>query len=210
MSEQRGEAAPRPGRCAVHPTASAVGNCEACGRPLCLACAIPVRGALVGGECLSVVLEEVAEPVAAPAPIGPRGEALTLTGFGLVVAVSVLPWSRYGDASGFLQAWTPHWSLLAAAAALAGLVVTIAWHRRPRDPRLEAAAIAGLALLVVMGAGLHALRPPSAFSRVWAYAWIAPMAGAALALIGAAMRIAPHDEPSSGGRRSSLERAGRG
>ena len=82
----------------------------------------------------------------------------------MVVALPIFPWSRYGDSSGYLEAWTVHWSLLAVAAGLAGLVAALWLSRRPADPRRETALHAGLALLVGTAAYLHLLRPRDALS----------------------------------------------
>ena len=173
----------------MHPGVAQVGRCEVCGRPMCVNCAIPVRGALVGTECVPLVLDDRLEPLRPP-PARPRGDVPALFGFGLVVAVSVLPWSRFGDASGFMQAWSLHWSLLSVAAAALGLGSTLMFRVRPRDPRVEVAVIAGLAALTVLGAVLHAMHPPPPVSRVPAYAWLAAVSGAALAMLGAGRKLA--------------------
>ena len=109
---RREPAAARKGRCSIHSGEDSVAVCDVCGRALCIACAIPVRGSVVGQECLSEVLED---PPPAPDPPGPppRARAIALGGFLLVVGSSILPWARYGDASGTLGAWTLHWSLVA-------------------------------------------------------------------------------------------------
>jgi CHASE2 domain-containing sensor protein len=78
----------------------------------------------------------------------------------MVVALSILPWAKFGDTSGLFEAWTPHWSMLAVGAALVGLVAAIATWRRPRDPRLEVALQLGLAVVVGVAAFLHYRRPP--------------------------------------------------
>ena len=54
-------------RCATHPSRLTVGTCDVCGRPLCVECAVPVRGRVLGPECLSEVLGDdiPATPVAA-------------------------------------------------------------------------------------------------------------------------------------------------
>jgi len=83
-----------------------------------------------------------------------------VVGFGLVVGLSVLPWTKFGDSSGLLRAWTLHWSLLAVVAAVVGLGAAVATWRRPRDPRVEAASQVGLALVVGIAAFLHYQRPP--------------------------------------------------
>src|SRR5439155_12398399 len=108
MAEER--VAARPGRCAYHPGVAQAATCDLCGRPLCLACAVPVRGAPVGPECLPKVLDD-AQPGPPPtAPVLPRSDVLAIGGFALVLVMSILPWSRFGDQSRLFGAWTPHWS----------------------------------------------------------------------------------------------------
>jgi hypothetical protein len=150
----------RPGRCANHPAVAEVGECSVCGRALCLTCATPVRGDLIGPECLSAVLDEIPPPTPVPIRVPPVANRLVIGGFGLVVALSIFPWSRFGDSSGYLEAWTVHWSLLAVVAGLAGLAAALWLSRRPADPRIETAVYAGLAIIVVTAAVLHLRRPP--------------------------------------------------
>jgi hypothetical protein len=87
-------------------------------------------------------------------------DLLAVAGFGLVVLLSIFPWTKFGDTSGFFQAWTLHWSLVAVGAALVGLIAGISARRRPHDARLEASLQIGLGLLVALGAYLHYHRPP--------------------------------------------------
>jgi hypothetical protein len=150
----------RAGRCATHASVAQIGTCDVCGRALCLTCAVPVRGALIGRECLATVLEDAPPPVPAPLPALPGGEGLAITGFALVLVLSALPWSRFGSDSGPLGAWSRHWSLLGLLAALAGLAfATVAW-RHPRHPVLEAAGYAIFGSLAAAGCFLHHIHPP--------------------------------------------------
>ena len=90
-----------------------------CGRPLCLSCATPVRGGLVGPECLATVLDEAPPPSLRERPLHPGiGGRLAILGFALVVLLTLFPWShgRSSGSSGYLAAWTLHWSLIAALA----------------------------------------------------------------------------------------------
>jgi hypothetical protein len=175
----------KPGRCAHHPGVAAVGRCEVCGRSLCVACAVPVRGTMIGPECLATVLERVPPPVRAPAPVS-RGDWLAGVGFGLVLAFTLLPWSKVGEGSRVFGGWASNWSLLAAAAGLGGLVFALLLRYRPLDPRIVAAAYAVLAALVVAGAMLHIWRPPL-LSEASAAPLLA-VAGATLSLTGAAVK----------------------
>jgi hypothetical protein len=155
------ESAPaRSGRCANHPTVPRVGRCSVCGLPLCLRCATPVRGSVVGPECLTTVLVDAPEPELPEPPAPPSGDGLAAIGFAAGLLLSVLPWTRFGESSGPFGAWAPHWSLVAAGAALVGLVLTIAFRRRHRGSRLEGLAYLVLAVAMGTSAYLHHRRPP--------------------------------------------------
>jgi len=153
---------------------------------VCIACAVPVRGTIVGPECLAAVLDRAPDPLPVPPPISPMGDWLARVGFGLVVALSILPWSRVGEGARVLGAWGVNWSLLAAVGALAGLAVALFARYRSVDPRLTTSAYAILAMSVALGALLHLFRPPllseASVSPVFA------LVGAAVALLGAVMK----------------------
>jgi hypothetical protein len=172
----------RQGRCTNHPGMAAVGNCQVCGRSMCIACAVLVRGALVGSECLPEVLEDPPPPDSQPRPAPNRGDWLAFAGFGFVVVLSVFPWSRFNH-SGFFAAWGWRWSLAAVVAAVVGFSTTLVARRRRTDPRLVAAILALLAL-IVGGAAFLAHRHPPPLAEASSATWIA-IIGAALALIGA-------------------------
>ena len=154
------QAGTKSSRCTHHPAVARVATCSRCGAQLCLSCAVPVRGQTVGPECLGKVLEAPAPAAPPPAPAVPRTDGLAAAGFGLVLALSILPCAEFGDTSGLFQAWTPHWSLIAVGGALVGLIAAIATWRRPRDPRVEVALQLGLAIVVAVAAFLHYRRPP--------------------------------------------------
>ena len=185
--------ATRPGRCATHPGAQQVGSCEVCGRSLCINCAVPVRGSLLGSECLASVLEDSPPPHRVDSRESPLGSWLAAAGFGLVLLLSVLPWSRYGNSSGIFGAWRPHWSLVAVLAAVGG-VLTALWLRRLVDRSVEIAMYAGFALLVAIGAMLHAAHPPL-LSKAALPPWLS-LIGAALALAGAYAKARGMRRPS--------------
>jgi len=178
----------RPGRCAVHPGSAEVGRCDVCGRSLCLTCAVPVRGSLVGPECLATVLEDAPPPVPAPVTIPARGDRMAAAGFALVLVASIFPWSRFGDTSGYLEAWRVGWSLPAVGAAAAGLAFAVMAWRRPMDARLEALAYAALAVVSGIAAYLHHHHPPPLSSP--SFTPFLGIAGAAVALLGAVRKAA--------------------
>jgi hypothetical protein len=176
----------RLGRCANHAAMPAVGACDVCGKAICVSCAIPVRGKLVCHDCLGTVLEDVPATSAPPErlPLPGRGDAFAAMGFGLVVVLSVFPWTRFGDRSGFLEAWLPHWSLIAVGAATAGLVFAVRTFRRPLDPRVVASVYVALGLVVGAASILHRRHPPGAPLATAGTASRLALLGAAIALAG--------------------------
>ena len=159
--------------------------CDSCGRPLCLRCAVPVRGQVFGPECLPTVLgsEGATLPHAVPAP--PRDVRLVVVAAGFVVALigTVLSWTRFGVGSGTFGGWgiSPlRWSTVASPAALLGAVIAVILVARRRDP----GTFASVALLVlgsaaVVGAALHSVNPPP-FTQAWLGPWVT-LGGAAVA-----------------------------
>jgi hypothetical protein len=189
--------AARPGRCSDHPDEMAVASCAVCERPLCLACAIPVRGRVVGAECLSSVVED---PPPHPEPLPPpprRGHVLAIVGFGIVLVASIFPWRQSAVASsGPGDAWTLHWSLIAMIAAAAGLIAAIAGWRRVLRAPLAAAIYAGCAIVVLLGTILDVARPPTLSSVAGAIPWRIVIVGAVLALAAAALAASGTRRPS--------------
>lgn len=186
MREQTEQPRARPGRCANHPEVAEAGRCFVCTRPLCLSCAIAFRGRVVGPECLATVLDDAPRQPPAPAPRYPRGDLLALVGFGLILVLTILPWSRFGDHSGPFDAWRLQWSLMAAVSAALGLAFTIKAGVRPGDPSVEVAVVSVLALLAGLGAILGQLRPPPLSEPTLATSFA--VLGAGLALVGAGVK----------------------
>ena len=175
------------GRCANHPGVASVAACELCGRWLCVVCAVPVRGRVIGPECLASVVED-APPALPPAAMGRRGDRLAIAGFALVTVLSIFPWSRFGDSSRFFGAWTLHWSIVAVTAGVVGLVFALSVWRRPIHQLAEAGIEAGLAGTVAAAALLHHHHPPP-LTVGSAAPWLA-VAGATVALAGALVKAA--------------------
>jgi uncharacterized membrane protein YgdD (TMEM256/DUF423 family) len=183
-------------RCATHPSRLTVGTCDVCGRPLCVECAVPVRGRVLGAECLS---EMLGDDVSASTPPRRwrrlRSPADRVTGALLAVATlaTFLPWTRFSTGSGFAGAWAfdERWSMLAACAAVIGLGVWLALRRHPSMAR-TAAILAGT--VVFSGSLLAVLNPPP-FTKPAIAPWIGLAAGAGAAIVGAYARFrstAPH------------------
>ena len=155
-------------------------RCDGCGRPMCLGCAVPVRGRVLGTECLAEAIGSDA-PQAGPAPEPRRDLRATLIGAAFAVAVfaTALPWSRFGEGSGPFGAWgrSRKWSVVAAVAALLGLAAW-AWLRRLPPGRRSAwdVALVWLAALTSLGALLAIVNPPP-FTHAWLGPWLALAAG---------------------------------
>jgi hypothetical protein len=185
--------------CATHPGRPAVARCGVCDRPLCLACAVPVRGEAIGAECLSAVLGDEGVPAPPERAHRPAAPFLLLLGALVALAGTALPWTRFGPGSGAFGAWsgTIRWSVVAAVAALVTAVIALAlvlrylrrvvrwgWFVLPTVP----AFVAGLAAV------LHAVNPPS-FTRPWIGGWVT-LGGATVAILAALA------EAASGRRRT--------
>lgn len=157
-------------------------RCDSCGRPLCLTCATPVRGRVLGAECLTAALGPYVVPedaVRTRKPSSPFG-ALTGIAFALAVAATILPWSRFGVGSEAFGAWggAVRWSILSGSAAVAGLALWLALRAlQPAPRRWMRIALGFLGGLSAAGALLAIVRPPP-FTRTWVGAWVALGAGA--------------------------------
>ena len=170
-------------RCHVHPGAVAVAHCTHCDRPVCISCAVPVRGAVVGAECLSA---ELGSPWSPPAPGGRT--ALAAAGFAILVALvaTALPWTRLGR---WLGGWTlaPDdglpWADLATAAAVVGCVLWLVARRRD-EIRPLALAIAAAGAVLAVSAYLAIANPPP-FTRAWLGPYLATPAGGVALVAGA-------------------------
>lgn len=174
-------------RCAEHPGRRAVGACEACGRPLCVACAVPVRGRVVGVECVASVLGEQQQPDGGRS--WRRSELAVGVGLAAVVIASILPWTRFGVGSALLGGWdaVPSWSLLASAAGTAALVAWSALERRRRRGG-DGVALAG-GIVAAAAAFLAYIHPPP-FTKPWVGPVVAFLGGVAtvVAVVGETRR----------------------
>jgi H+/Cl- antiporter ClcA len=166
-------------RCQDHPGSPSVARCARCARTLCIACAVPVRGTVLGPECLppDIATEARADGVRrAPMPAWWK-----MTGAAIVILVSAtaFPWTRFGTASGWFGAWgTPlRWSTLTAVASVLALLVWLA--RRPRG--WGGWMMSALSVAAALGAELAVLNPPP-FTRASPAPWVATVAGVAAAV----------------------------
>jgi hypothetical protein len=151
-------------RCETHPGVASVAECDRCRRQLCVECAVPVRGRVLGPECLSAVLGDEAAWWSARAPQRPRRPGMRAVGgaFAVLALLTIPAWTRFGRASGPLDAWSwPRWSLLAASLAVAGLAAwALHWWRPRRSDRSIAAVLTWAGGLTATAAALAAALPP--------------------------------------------------
>ncbi|HXF73218.1 MAG TPA: hypothetical protein VNO79_11480 [Actinomycetota bacterium] len=186
MPEDR--AARTPPRCASHPRIPAAAVCDACGRPLCLGCAIPVRGRVLGPCCLETALGPVPDGGHAVRP-APDAIPAGLVGASLALATlaTALPWTRFGVGSGAFGAWSGsfRWSMVAATAAVLGLGLWSLGRRgRLGAHRLRPGFFGALAGVGATGALLAIAHPPP-FARPSLGPWLALVACAAAAVAAA-------------------------
>ena len=162
-------------RCEIHPGTVSVARCARCDRTLCIACAVPVRGEVLGPECLPADVAneagsaQVRRPPMARWWIG-AGAALVL-----LVGSTVLPWTRFGVASGWFGAWGAPlcWSTLTVAAASLAFLM---WAARRYPGPATVRVVAALAIVAAAGAHLSIINPPP-FTRASPAPWVALVAG---------------------------------
>jgi hypothetical protein len=184
-------------RCRHHPGRAAVGRCSACGEPVCLSCAVPVRGRIFGPECLA---KELGDPALTAPPEPERsvpGAGWSLAGAALAVLATVGPWTRAGTGARVLGAWVPsfRWSMVAAVASLA--LLGLAWWFRSSGSDVPRALIAIVGVLVTAASALAIVFPPTFQVASWG-PWAAALGGA-VATGGAIASGAVERRPSQGG-----------
>jgi hypothetical protein len=170
-------------RCELHPGSMSVAHCARCDRTLCLTCAVPVRGVVLGPECLPADVRSEAGPALAQRP--PMSRWWLAAGAALLVVLvsTVFRWTRFGVGSGWFGAWglPLRWSTVAA---FAGAGAAIVWAIRRWPGPAAARVVAGLAIGAAVAAGLALLNPPP-FTTASAAPWVAlvaAVAGAVFAL----------------------------
>jgi hypothetical protein len=168
-------------RCQDHPGSPSVARCARCGRTLCIACAVPFRGTVLGPECLP---PEVAAEVRADGAVRiPMIAWWRATGAALVVLLVAtgFPWTRFGTSSGWFGAWgTPlRWSTVTTVAASLALLV---WLVRRRPGRTTVWAVSTLSIVAAAGAQLSIINPPP-FTRASPAPWVALVAGVTAAVV---------------------------
>jgi peptidoglycan/LPS O-acetylase OafA/YrhL len=162
-------------RCRDHPGSPSVALCARCARTLCIACAVPVRGAVLGPECLPPDVATAAQVEIAAGPPMPAWWRATGATLAVLVSATCFAWTRFGTASGWFGAWgTPvRWSTLTAGAGALALLV---WVVRRRPGRAATRCVAVLSIAAAAGAILAVLNPPP-FTRPSPAPWVAVVAG---------------------------------
>ena len=94
-------------KCAVHTDVDATGYCRNCGKPMCSACARPVRGVLYCEDCLATITgQATAPPPASNPPPASAYAASPVSAYGAVpVAVPVRPVGQSSPAAAFILAF---------------------------------------------------------------------------------------------------------
>lgn len=167
-------------RCVHHSGRPAVARCVACGEPVCLLCAVPVRGQVLGPGC---VADELGDPALLTPPDPDVAISGTAVAGALVALVGVVgPWTRTGAGDRLLGAWVadPRWSMVAAIAAVA--LLSVAWRSRSRGAP-GSVVVGAFAGIVFVAAGLAIAFPPTFQAASWG-PWVTA-AGGAIAAAGA-------------------------
>jgi protein-S-isoprenylcysteine O-methyltransferase Ste14 len=163
-------------RCAHHAGRAAVAHCEACDEPICISCATPVRGRVLGPGCVAA---ELGDPALVEPPEPGRATSWGAVAGALVAVLGTIgPWTRTGAGDRLFGAWvlTPRWSMLVGVASVALLLVAWRWSDRSRG-RTAATA---LGIGAVIGSVLAILFPPTFQAASWG-PWVT-LAGAAIAV----------------------------
>ncbi|HEX6401203.1 MAG TPA: hypothetical protein VF108_12150 [Actinomycetota bacterium] len=179
-------------RCAHHGGRPAVARCAACDEPVCVGCAVPVRGRVLGPGC---VARELGDPALVSPPEPDRGRSWLAVAGALVAALgTIAPWTRTGAGDRLFGAWVPtaRWSIVAAMASVALVPVAWRWARRSSGRPL----VLGLGLVVVAASGLAILLPPTFQAASWG-PWVTA-AGGAVAAAGIWLPPTPAAAPTAG------------
>jgi hypothetical protein len=194
-SDADGRAEPHD-RCRHHPGRTAVARCSACGEPICLACAVPVRGRVLGPGC---VAEELGDPALTMPPepdVSVPGATWTVVGAALTILATAGPWTRAGSGARLFGAWVPNvrWSTTAALASL--VLIAVAWWFRSSGSPVARTLVIVTGLLVAVASALAIAFPPIFQVASWG-PWVAA-AGGAIAAGSAIASREPERRPTQG------------
>jgi hypothetical protein len=183
-------------RCVHHPSRTAVARCSACDEPVCLACAVPVRGRVLGPECLAT---ELGDPAITTPPEPDRavaGSWVAFSGAVVTLLATVGPWTRTGAGNRLLGAWVPsvRWSMVAAVAATALLPAAWWFRTHPGRPGAILVILGGTA--IAFASALAIAFPPTFQAASWG-PWVAAIGGT-IAVAGAVTNIVVEPRPRQG------------
>ncbi len=141
-----------------------------------MACAVPVRGRVLGPECLA---SELGDPAITTPPEPDRtlvGSWLAVAGAALALFATAGPWTRTGAGDRMFGAWVPsfRWSMGAAVAAVI-LLPAVWWiHRHEARSGAMVALVGGAA---VTAASVLAIAFPPTFQVASWGPWVAAVGG---------------------------------
>ena len=106
-----------------------------------MTCAVPVRGRVLGPECLGSELGEPAITTVPEPDRAPTGSWVAVAGAVVALVATAGPWTRTGAGDRLFGAWVPslRWSMVAALAA--AFLLPAAWWFRARGGRSGAALV---------------------------------------------------------------------
>jgi hypothetical protein len=171
-------------RCAHHAGRPAVARCVACGEPVCISCAVPVRGRVLGPGCVAA---ELGDPALVAPPDTDVGRSWVAVGGAFVaLAGTAAPWTRAGEGDRLFGAWVTNvrWSTIAAVAAV--VLLAVAWRSRRRDDVMTVLVVP-VAAVALAAAALAIAFPPTFQTASWG-PWVTG-AGGALATAAAAFGL---------------------
>jgi hypothetical protein len=139
-------------------------------------CAVPVRGRVLGPECLAAELGDPAITTPPEPDRAARGSWVSLAGAALALLATAGPWTRTGAGDRLFGAWVPsfRWSMVAAVVA-AALLPGLWWFRRSRSRSRALLAIVGGTGVAVPSA-LAIAFPPTFQVASWG-PWVAAVGG---------------------------------
>jgi hypothetical protein len=171
-------------RCHRHPGQAAIASCNRCGVSLCVSCAVPVRGEVLGPECIGEVVG--VDTLRPPADALDPGRLGLIGGFGLLIAAAAtcIPWTWFGSGATVFGAWSldRRWSMLAAVASVLGLVVWFASRLRRAELADVVAMVAGS---VAAAAAVLAVLNPPPLTHASIGPWLTTVGGVVAAAAGA-------------------------
>lgn len=177
-------------RCVHHPGKAAVARCSTCEEPICLTCAVPVRGRVLGPECLAAELGDPALTAPPDPEPGRAGSWVAVAGAILSVLATFGPWTRTGTGDRILGAWilSVRWSMVAAVAAVA--LLAVAWWLRAREARGRATILILGGMAVAAASVLAIAFPPTFQAASWG-PWLGAVGG--VTAVAGAVASAPRE-----------------